>query len=95
MVKLRSNFLVKPFLEDKILILDDLCNDVGSMSVTNDAENVIMHLVEDMGYPLDSTWCVAYRDTEGDWDRLGVQDNGTFSGFLHGPGRAEGKIDAE
>lgn len=67
----RSTFGVARITADRVFIVD---HDVG-MSVTNDAENVVMDVFE--RHP-DKR--IIYRDTEGDWGELNHAD-GVFTGF--------------
>lgn len=68
---LRSNFSIYRIEDDAVFIVD---NDIG-MSVTNDAENVVEHLLNI--YPNKR---IFYRDTEGDWSEL-VHNNKEFVRF--------------
>jgi hypothetical protein len=63
---------VSPFYKGAVFIVD---NDDGHMSITNDAENVVRHVLAD--YPDHQ---IIYRDTTGRWDEL-LHWNGQFSGF--------------
>ena len=70
-MKLRSTYYVSRVTEGKVFIVDE---DVG-MSVTNDAENVVLEVLT--RYP---NHRIIYRDTTGRWDEL-VHDNEKFTGF--------------
>jgi hypothetical protein len=50
----------------------------GSMSVTNNAENVLRDIASD-GWDLDQH-VIIYRDTAGEWDAL-LTSEGCFAGF--------------
>lgn len=54
-----------------VYIIDD---EIG-MSITNDAENVVMKI--NNSFP---NYRIVYRDTAGTWDEL-VHENGVFKGF--------------
>lgn len=54
-----------------VYIIDD---EIG-MSITNDAENVVMKI--NNSFP---NYRIIYRDTTGTWDEL-VHENGVFKGF--------------
>lgn len=75
---MRSQFIVQE--EDGVLVVTDLG---GDRSVTNDAEAVVKHLASryDLGQKR-----IVYRDSEGRWDGLAVQ-NGEFAGFVMIGGR--------
>ena len=62
---------------DGIIIVYDQC-DGNQMSVTNNAEGVIDELNRDFGTVGRR---VIYRDTDGRWDELKVDNKGAFSGF--------------
>lgn len=77
---LRAHFEVIKHTNNYILI-EDLANTSGTMTVTNDAEEVISRLI-DSGYVNYSTR-VFYIDTEGRVDEL--EHNGKeFIGFKNG-----------
>lgn len=76
---MRSRFYVQEVTDDAVYIVD-LANECGTMSVTNDAENVVANIAQEY-----SNKRIIYRDTDGQWDEL-VHDNGRFLRFA--PGRA-------
>ena len=53
----------------------DMCDQHGSLSVTNDAEAVCKNL-----HPRYPHHRIIYRDTDGRWDEI-VHDAGVFKGF--------------
>ena len=63
------------------LIIQDTGHADGKMSVTNDAENVVEHLV--MTGKLSHGQRLFYYDSEGDLSEL-VVENGRFVGFKTG-----------
>lgn len=72
MIYYRSDFTISKVEPDKVFIVD---LDNGSMSVTNDAENVVAYLYERFG---DRRFI--YCDTMKRWDEL-VHDHGKFLNF--------------
>lgn len=70
--------------QDAILLVD-CCNEVGGMSVTNAAEEVIMHL--------QPTVPVYYQDTMGQWDEL-KHEGGKFAGFAPIPDELRVQLDS-
>ena len=70
----RSDYQYK-VIQHFILIID---LNLGRMSVTNDAENVIAEIVRE-GFLVDNKY-VMYRDSEGNYDRIRTK-NERFSGF--------------
>lgn len=74
-VKVNSKFTIAYSDNDIVILID---HDNGA-SVTNDAENVILWLVEHFGGSL-SGRNVYYRDTTGVYDQLNHQNN-IFTGF--------------
>ena len=66
--------------EQDVIIVEDLCMP-GTMSVTNDAEQVVLEVVERFGNKR-----ILYYDTEGNLDEL-CHDDGLFTGFAPGPRR--------
>jgi hypothetical protein len=73
-VKQRSVFYVHRVTDDAVYIVD-MAEEVGSMSVTNDAEAVVHNLNSEYGNRR-----FIYRDTMGQWDEL-VHENGKFTSF--------------
>ena len=57
-----------------IICIEDKC-DGNQMSVTNNAENVVIDMLEHYG-----DCPIVYRDTEGRWDEL-KHDGKKFTGF--------------
>lgn len=74
----QASWYVKSNKPDVIHIIDE-SNDTGSVSVTNDAENVVRAVVDRFGNKR-----ILYTDTMGNVDEL-VHDNGVFTGFAPGP----------
>jgi hypothetical protein len=60
-------------------IVDRYTDAAPTMTVTNDAENVIQYLHEIGALPPAAR--VVYRDTDGRWDELRHDGCGTFVGF--------------
>ena len=50
-------------LQHKIVFIEDMSNKTGSMSITNDAEDVLRYWHESLG----RDWRVVYKDTDGEW----------------------------
>lgn len=76
----RANFTFA--VEGDLVTITDL--NLGNMSVTNDAENVLLAIHND----IDLTGKrVQYYDSEGQLDRL-LHENGVFKGFAPGPWQA-------
>lgn len=73
---------------DGILVIEDLCR--GSISVTNDIENVLYSIDEDTGW-LRGDPPVIYRDSQGMWDGVTVKGRRFYRFFSVG---AETKVDA-
>jgi hypothetical protein len=79
-MKRGANYQVKAVTDDSVFIRD-MCNEMGGMSVTNDAEQVVSQLLVAHGNKK-----IIYQDTEGQWDEL--QHDGTqFTDF--GPFRGD------
>ena len=70
----RADFTVVKVTEDTVFIVDN-AEISQSMSITNDAENVVSYL--NTLYPSKR---IVYRDTTGKWDALS-HVNGEFKGF--------------
>jgi hypothetical protein len=74
-------------LDRKIIFIAD-AND-GSCSVTNGAEQVckeVAYLARIRNLMGGDPYRLFYRDTEGQWDELVLDDNGQFVGFKFGNG---------
>jgi hypothetical protein len=80
---MRSSFNYKvkqiPSIGDVVVIVDRSTDDDNYMSVTNDAENVVEHIVHDIEYIPDR---FVYCDTMNTWSELEVETDGKFCGFL-------------
>lgn len=50
-------------IQHKIVFIEDMSNKTGSMSITNDAEDVLQYWHESLG----KDWRVVYKDTDGEW----------------------------
>lgn len=50
----------------KIAFIEDASNRTGSMSITNDAENVLQSFQDEYG----NDWRVVYKDTDGEWSEI-------------------------
>lgn len=72
LLKVRADFHIENVTDDTVFIVD---LDSGSVSVTNDAENVTRYLYERFGNRR-----FVYLDTMGNWDEL-EHRNGIFTGF--------------
>lgn len=68
----------------EVLVIRDVGNGVA-LTVTNDAERVVAFL---HGNGILRGRKLLYYDTEGALDELVYNDNGIFTGFAPGPGRA-------
>lgn len=71
---MRSRFYVQDVTDEAVYIVD-LANECQTMSVTNDAENVVANVAKSFGNKR-----IVYQDTNGQWDEL-VHDNGVFVRF--------------
>lgn len=65
-----------------VLLIVDL--DIGNMSLTNDAENVLAEIAAKMPGPL-TAFRVFYRDSDGAWDEMVLDRAGNLADFVHGP----------
>lgn len=82
--KLSARFLA--WVQDGFLMLDDKAEECQSMSITNDAEEVVKWAVRNI-----KGWNrILYRDTMGQWDELVVKNN-EFAGFRHIGGETAGE----
>lgn len=77
---MRAQFSIVNVEDDKVTVRDE-CQSTGTMSVTNDAEAVVEHLVK--LYPGRR---IFYYDSYGMLDEL-AHDGEKFTGFKPGPGR--------
>lgn len=73
--RVRSAFSSRLVNGATILVIDQYDDSSPTMSVTNDAEAVVAHVVGHYG-----DHRIAYRDTDGRWDELRHQA-GVFRGF--------------
>lgn len=73
MTQVKANFSYYNITDDTVYIIDESNGD--TMTVTNDAENVVAFLNEQ--YPNKR---IVYCDTDGHWDEL-VHTNGNFVMF--------------
>ncbi len=71
-MKRKSDYKVVAVTEDSVFIRD---LNLGGLSVTNDAENVVEQLLKTHGIK-----DIVYQDTEGQWDML-IHDGTQFIGF--------------
>jgi hypothetical protein len=81
--KSRSNYTARLILSERRVHINDLCNEKGGMSVTNNAENVILEvggMIPIFGLT------ISYTDTEGQTDEL-LHNGEKFTGFAPGRGR--------
>lgn len=60
-----------------LCITDEFDAQNPSITVTNAAEHVLKKIKRDTELPQ----MIIYRDTDGVWDRLVINDNGLFMGF--------------
>lgn len=74
----KSDYEIKAVTEDTVFIKD---LDLGGMSVTNDAENVVAQILAEYGNKK-----IIYQDTMGEWDEL-LHDGTQFTDF--GPFRGQ------
>lgn len=74
----KASWYLKGSSPGSVHIVDE-SNDTGSVSITNDAENVVREVVERYGNKR-----IFYTDTMGNIDEL-VHENGEFTGFAPGP----------
>jgi hypothetical protein len=70
----RSRFYVQDVTEEAVFIVD-LANECNTMSITNDAENVVANVAQAFGNKR-----IVYKDTMGQWDEL-IHENGVFVRF--------------
>lgn len=61
---------------DKLLLIID--QDKGSKSVTNDIENVLTDIIREEELGSLAGYAVAYRDSEGDWCRVLLDEAGQY-----------------
>lgn len=61
---------------DKLLLIID--QDKGSKSVTNDIENVLTDIAREQGLSSLAGLAVTYRDSEGDWCRVLLDEAGRY-----------------
>lgn len=73
----KSDFSVAVFGE--LVVIVDL--NLGNMSVTNDIDAVLQHISKRHNFNNSSV--VVYRDSDGHYDRVGIQPNGKFRDFNH------------
>jgi len=73
-VKQRAVFCVHRVTDDAVYIID-MADEVGAMSVTNDAEAVVQNLNTQFGNRR-----FLYRDTMGNWDEL-MHNHGKFTTY--------------
>lgn len=66
---LRSQFSIIKIRPGRFVLIKDNCNDCGSMSVTNDAENVVRHLL-DLDNCLKPEMRLFYFDSDGRLDEI-------------------------
>lgn len=71
----RSDFTLERI--NDILLVEDL--NLGGLSVTNDAEELINDILYTFGDVDDMT--ILYRDSMGRWDQMATKNN-RFAGFL-------------
>lgn len=60
-----------------LCITDDFNSDNPSITVTNSAKHVLKKIQQDIELPQ----LIIYRDTQGEWDRLVINEAGVFVGF--------------
>jgi hypothetical protein len=82
-VKSRSNYTFRLIESERRIHINDYCNELGGMSVTNNAENVVAEI--DSIMPIFGL-TISYTDTMGQTDEL-LHDGKLFSGFAPGRGR--------
>lgn len=64
-----------------IIFIEDIADKTGSMTITNDAENVFAHI--DVNYsheaPTPMFWRVVYKDTDKEWwEMIPYDDDGVL-----------------
>lgn len=74
---LKCAFVISSVTDDAVFIIDT-ANETGRMTVTNDAEEVVMYLYRCFGNKR-----IFYKDTLDDWDEL-VHHHGKFKDFKSG-----------
>lgn len=75
--KVNFNWRVR---DDGSVYIEDLCNELGGMSVTNGAEYVLAEIARHIDL---SGRVVVYKDSEGQVDQI-IHHNGRFAGFRSG-----------
>ena len=80
-----------------VTLIEIVDKDLGNMSVTNDIENVLLEIAD--GLPEDnplSENAVIYRDSEGYWDEIVLDQVGNFKSFAALPrGRRQSELQSE
>ena len=79
--KLKASFTLR-FNNLSYVLISDNANELQTMSVTNDAENVVKYLKDNA--VLIGNAILYYIDTDGRIDILEHDGNGTFTGFKSG-----------
>ena len=79
--RLKSSFTLR-FNNLSYVLISDNSNELQTMSVTNDAENVVKYLKDNA--VLIGNAILYYVDTDGRVDILEHDGNGTFTGFKAG-----------
>jgi len=51
---------------NKIFVIEDIANHTGGVTITNDAENVLIYVRDHFGY----SWRTVYKDTDNEWWEL-------------------------
>ena len=75
--KIRASFTLQH--HDRVVALIDRAVEQQTMSITNDAENVVAYLHAEG--VIDGKTRLIYRDTEGRWDELMHDGHGHFIDF--------------
>lgn len=78
-------------------VIEIVDRDLGNMSVTNDIENILLEISDDLDddNPLSEN-AVIYRDSEGLWDEIVLDEVGNFRSFAALPrGRCRSELQAE
>lgn len=55
--------IVETDYKNRISFIEDIANQTGGMTITNDAENVLLYFYNSFGL----NWRVVYKDTDNEW----------------------------
>ena len=78
--------MVEVDAKNMIFFIEDICHLTGQMSITNDAENVLLYFRQTHG----KDWRVVYKDTDQEWWEIVPvhSTTGTYARFVKWNGLA-------